>query len=108
MLTHSVWKLSKVVLIVFDECHHARKNHPYNMLMREYYNLTPSKRPKIFGMTASPVWNPGQAEKSMKELEKNLDSCIVGVSHASDLDGYAPRPDEVGYISHDVYHLSLP
>jgi endoribonuclease Dicer len=50
--------LEMIALIIMDEAHHARKNHPYNHIMEVYrherdkgvlYDL-----PKIFGMTASP------------------------------------------------------
>uniref|UniRef100_A0A804J326 Uncharacterized protein n=1 Tax=Musa acuminata subsp. malaccensis TaxID=214687 RepID=A0A804J326_MUSAM len=46
--------LDTVQLIVFDECHCARGNHPYARIMKEFYHDTGCK-PTIFGMTASPV-----------------------------------------------------
>ncbi|KAF8919202.1 P-loop containing nucleoside triphosphate hydrolase protein [Mucidula mucida] len=95
LITHSVWKISKVSLLVFDECHHTRKNHPYNMIMREYCNVPASKRPKIFGMTASPILNPKQAEQSLKELEKNMDSVVIGVNDSTELQDHSPRPQEI-------------
>ncbi|KAJ7736527.1 hypothetical protein B0H14DRAFT_3612709 [Mycena olivaceomarginata] len=50
---------NRVALMIFDECHHARKNHPYNGIMREYFEIaSPQLRPKIFGMTASPDLSP--------------------------------------------------
>lgn len=97
LITHSVWKISKVSLLVFDECHHTRKNHPYNMIMREYCNVPVPKRPKIFGMTASPILNPKQAEQSLKELEKNMDSVVIGVNDSTELQDHSPRPQEVTY-----------
>jgi len=62
-----------VNLLIFDECHHAKKNHAYaryeprifdqktisanfSSIMRDFYvPLEEAKRPRIFGMTASPV-----------------------------------------------------
>lgn len=42
-------------LLVFDEVHHARKLHPYALLMKDYImREKPFYRPRVFGMTASP------------------------------------------------------
>ncbi|CAG8505437.1 6855_t:CDS:2, partial [Cetraspora pellucida] len=56
ILRHGFISLSQVNLLVFDECHHTSKKHPYNLIMREFYDRCPEEsKPKIFGMTASPV-----------------------------------------------------
>ncbi|KAK0458512.1 P-loop containing nucleoside triphosphate hydrolase protein [Desarmillaria tabescens] len=95
LITHSLWNIPKVSLIVFDECHHTRKNHPYNSIMREYKHVATSDRPKIFGMTASPILNPRDAIRSMEELEANLDATIVGIqTHVSELMENSPKPSE--------------
>lgn len=55
-LMHSFVKMEEINLLVFDEAHHAKKGHPYARIIKDYYLQTePSFRPKIFGMTASPV-----------------------------------------------------
>lgn len=53
-------------LLVFDEAHHAADNHPYNMIMREFYDQCSPReafdvgsvgvRPYVLGLTASPVF----------------------------------------------------
>jgi endoribonuclease Dicer len=55
-----------ISLIVFDEVHHAGKNHPYNAIMKEFYFQLPPRdsphatpqsiRPMIVGLTASPIF----------------------------------------------------
>lgn len=86
----------QVALMVFDECHHTRKNHAYNGIMREYFQWSPEKRPKIFGMTASPIWNPKVAEESLLTLERNLDAKVIAVrEHVDELEDHLPRPTEV-------------
>ncbi|KAF9239687.1 hypothetical protein BU15DRAFT_46430 [Melanogaster broomeanus] len=96
ILTHSHWSVDRVSLIIFDECHHTRKNHAYNGIMREYFQVHPAERPKVFGMTASPVWNPKDAEGSLLTLEKNLDATVIAVrEHTSELLENSPRPVEV-------------
>lgn len=55
-LMHSFVKIEEINLLIFDEAHHAKKGHPYARIIKDYYLQTPeSLRPKIFGMTASPV-----------------------------------------------------
>ncbi|KAH9890583.1 hypothetical protein C8Q73DRAFT_652216 [Cubamyces lactineus] len=96
LLTHSHWSMDKVSLIVFDECHHTRKNHAYNGIMREYFQTPVGSRPKVFGMTASPIWNPKNAVESLATLEHNLDSKVIAVKeHVDELVGHSPKPTEI-------------
>ncbi|THV05043.1 type III restriction enzyme [Dendrothele bispora CBS 962.96] len=96
ILTHSIWSIDKVSLIVLDECHHARKNHPYNSIMREYDRIRADIRPRVFGMTASPIWIPKDARTSLKTLENNLHAKVIGVRENTDeLAQHSPKPQEV-------------
>ncbi|KAL7807947.1 hypothetical protein V8C44DRAFT_351125 [Trichoderma aethiopicum] len=47
--------MSQINLIVFDEAHHAKKSHPYARIIKEHYLRARNDRPRILGMTASPV-----------------------------------------------------
>ncbi|KAL8517841.1 hypothetical protein ACS0TY_009230 [Phlomoides rotata] len=58
-LRHKFIRLDQIKVLIFDECHHARGNHPYACIMKEIYheelkNNSPSL-PRVFGMTASPI-----------------------------------------------------
>lgn len=87
----------QVSLLIFDECHHTRLNHPYNVIMRDSYrHCSPSQRPKIFGMTASVVWRPSRAQEDLQELEANLDAKAITVQrHHEELGHHSPKPKEV-------------
>ncbi|CEG78493.1 Putative Dicer-2 protein [Rhizopus microsporus] len=81
-LYHGFLSIDRAHLIVFDECHHATKRHPFNLIMREFYDRCPAeKRPKIFGMTASPVHSKNDVENSVAQLEKNLDAKVYTASN---------------------------
>ena len=90
--------------MVFDECHHTRKNHPYNCILREYFQVhPPSLRPKIFGMTASPIWNTKNPMSSLAELEANMDAKVIAIrEHVDELAEHSPKPLEVGHSFFDV------
>ncbi|KAG1233174.1 hypothetical protein G6F35_001373 [Rhizopus arrhizus] len=76
-LYHGFLSIDKAHLIIFDECHHTTKKHPFNLIMREFYDRCPiEKRPKIFGMTASPMHSKSSVETSVVQLEKNLDARV--------------------------------
>ena len=62
LLAHGFMKLEEIDLLVFDECHHANQDHPYNLIMRDFWfhefdphNPLKTKRPKVLGLTASPI-----------------------------------------------------
>jgi superfamily II DNA or RNA helicase len=82
--------------MIFDECHHARKNHPYNGILREYFHVEASLRPKVFGMTASPVWNTKNPQTSIEQLESNMNAKVIGIQeNISELEEKSPKPEEV-------------
>jgi endoribonuclease Dicer len=64
--------------------------------MREYFSAQPGHRPKVFGMTASPIWNPKDAVESLATLEKNMNCKVMAVrEHAEELMEHLPKPKEV-------------
>ncbi|KAA3476550.1 endoribonuclease Dicer-like protein 3-like [Gossypium australe] len=72
--------LEMVSLMIIDERHHATGNHPYAKIMKEFYHKSNNK-PKIFGMTASPVVSKGalssnDCEDQISELENVMD-CMI-------------------------------
>ncbi|GJJ12209.1 hypothetical protein Clacol_006450 [Clathrus columnatus] len=96
-ILHAHWSMTDVALLIFDEAHHARKNNPYNQILKEFYHtLSPHLRPKVFGMTASPIWNINNPLKSLHDLESNMLSKVVGVRENTDeLLENSPRPNEI-------------
>ena len=76
-------------LIVFDEAHHATRDHPYNQIMKEFYSILPERsepgvqhfspvRPMIMGLTASPIYG-GNALTAFKyvPLINDTDDCSL-------------------------------
>ena len=87
-----------MALLIFDEAHHAKKDHPYSRLIRSYYLKCPiEERPKIFGMTASAVDTKGDITETAEALEQLLHSKIVTTSDGSLL-SFAPKPIDVRWI----------
>ncbi|KAJ3408362.1 Dicer-like protein 1 [Chytridiales sp. JEL 0842] len=87
--------MDKICLIVFDECHHARKTSPYSSIMKLYYgNARPDLRPKIFGMTASPSVRRQDSIGSIRELEETLHATAITADDFEDLRTHINRPKE--------------
>ena len=78
-LFHSFIKMEQINLLIFDEAHHAKQNHPYAKIVREFYMEVEdtAKRPKIFGMTASPVDAKVDVVQASQTLETLLNSRIA-------------------------------
>ncbi|KAF9181463.1 Dicer-like protein 1 [Haplosporangium sp. Z 767] len=95
VLRHGKVNMERINLLVFDECHHTGKNHPFCCIMREFYHRSDSQRPKIFGMTASPSSDVGSKfSNSARELEELLD-CKVFTADQDQVKEYVERPKEI-------------
>jgi dsRNA-specific ribonuclease len=82
-LRQSVISMSQIALIIFDECHHAKKGHPYNRIMIEFFSESVQK-PKILGLTASPVStgvsksdSKAKQTQLLQTLSQNLNAKII-------------------------------
>jgi ERCC4-related helicase len=71
-------------LVVLDECHYCTGNHDYAVIMRDFYHTcTPKDRPRILGLTASPLINvkvnhsDAQLAEQLSLLEATLDARII-------------------------------
>ncbi|SPO39203.1 uncharacterized protein PSFLO_04682 [Pseudozyma flocculosa] len=96
-LVHAYVRIDDIDLLVFDEAHHAIKSHPYARIMLYYRLAAEGQRPKILGMTASPVFSLGDYGEASKLLEQTLDAEIVTAPDKSqvDLQNVVNRPVEL-------------
>lgn len=96
-LRHSFINMDNVELLIVDECHHTQKHHAYAKIMQEYYHTQSEKRPKVFGMTASPVIKKGVSSvvdcaEQMQRLEALLDAKVYTLKDRVELESYVPTP----------------
>ncbi|KAK6533348.1 Dicer-like protein 1 [Orbilia ellipsospora] len=95
-LTHSFLKMSDFSLMIFDECHHTKKQHAYARIMREFYEPeVEENRPRIFGMTASPVDARVDVVKAAQQLERLLHSRICTTSDPALMRKFFTKPEEM-------------
>ncbi|PNY04416.1 endoribonuclease dicer 3a-like protein, partial [Trifolium pratense] len=90
--------IEMIRLMVLDECHWASGNHPYAKIMTEFYHPA-NEKPKIFGMTASPVGKRGVSstlvcEDQISDLENILDCQSYVVKDRTEMDAYIPSAKE--------------
>ncbi|PFX27170.1 Endoribonuclease Dicer [Stylophora pistillata] len=97
LLLHSYILLSQVNLLIFDECHHAKKNDPYRQIMQCFSDCPERRLPKVMGLTASIVngkVKPYRIESEIVELERTLRSTCE-TSQDEDVVRYAAKPEEL-------------
>ncbi|KAJ5120616.1 uncharacterized protein N7515_010004 [Penicillium bovifimosum] len=92
-------RIDQVNLLIFDEAHHAKKEHPYARIIRDsYLKVEPHKRPRIFGMTASPVDAKCDIPTAASQLETLLCSRIATISDLSLLRHFVNTPTEEEWV----------
>ena len=96
-------KFSQVNLLVFDECHHAVKNHDYVQIMRRYndYILHGEDSMRILGLTASLIpskCRAGDLEQKIVDLEKTLCCRSQTAEDLKEVAKYATNPVEIELV----------
>lgn len=91
-------KFNQVNLLIFDECHHAVKNHDYVQIMRRYKDEIDTLSPTRFlGLSASLIpskCKPGDLTKKIEELENTLCSRAQTAEDVAEVAKFATNPDE--------------
>lgn len=110
-LSHCFIKMDSIALLIFDECHHAqvKSGHPYAEIMRIFYKADLLKRPRIFGMTASPIVGKGASEQEnlprcINSLENLLNAKVYSVEDKEELDSFVASPTVKVYYYGPVVH----
>ncbi|GAA5925102.1 hypothetical protein JCM10213_000533 [Rhodosporidiobolus nylandii] len=76
-LAHGFLRMDQIDLLVFDEVHHGKSNHPFAAIIRDFYRRAPAdQRPRILGLTASPLDSNAGIEEARK-LEELFDAKLV-------------------------------
>ena len=88
--------MSQINLLIFDEAHHAKKSHAYAQIIRDFYlrETDQNLRPRIFGMTASPVDAKVDVVRAASDLEDILCSRIATTVDMALLQKTIVRPEE--------------
>ena len=100
LLLRSFIKLSQVNLLIFDECHHAVKNHDYVQIMRlfrPHIEKGSECIPRRLGLTASLIpskCKPGDIEKKIRDLEEILACRSQTAGDLQQVAKYATNPDQ--------------
>ena len=93
------FSLSQANLLVFDECHHANKNHPFKKIMDCFGDVRNKQNlPRILGLTASVVGRkvkPFQIGDEIKRLECTMRSVCRTASDPDVVEKYGAKPDEI-------------
>ncbi|GAA5979150.1 hypothetical protein JCM10908_002820 [Rhodotorula pacifica] len=115
ILNSGYWSLRNCSLLIVDECHHCTKKHPSAEIMRQHYH--PSKQedstrlPRVFGMTASPLWNAKNPAKAIGDIEALLDARIIELhtnSFRQELEQNTPKAVESLVEFDAIDGLSIP
>lgn len=99
VVRHGYLKISNFNLIVFDECHHAQKEHPMLMLMAKFKDLPESEHPRVIGLTGmltAPSIKPQNVITDLNRLESTFRGVIATAKGASfqDVLMHSTSPDE--------------
>ncbi|KAJ9477241.1 hypothetical protein PHBOTO_006457 [Pseudozyma hubeiensis] len=108
-LIHGFVKMNDLNLLIFDEVHHALKNHPSFRIMKYYRLASEEERPKIFGMTASPIFtSTGHFDEASRYLQKTMNARIHTVSKETlqDLREVKQKREEI-VMEFDPYYTVL-
>ncbi|KAG9584750.1 dicer-like protein 1, partial [Aureobasidium melanogenum] len=108
-LSCSFISMRQINLLIFDEAHHAKKGHAYAQIIKDFYltDVDERSRPRIFGMTASPVDARVDVRQAARDLEIILHSKIATARDLTLLQNTVARPQEM-FLNYTTFHAICP
>ncbi|KAG9677170.1 dicer-like protein 1, partial [Aureobasidium melanogenum] len=108
-LSCSFISMRQINLLIFDEAHHAKKGHAYAQIIKDFYltDVDEHSRPRIFGMTASPVDARVDVRQAARDLEIILHSKIATARDLTLLQKTVAKPQEM-FLNYTTSHAISP
>nr|AVK59458.1 Dicer-2-PA [Nezara viridula] len=97
MILHSYITLSRVNLLVIDECHHAVNRHPMRLIMDQFKGIPPEDRPHVLGLTATLInsnCKPDRILKLIHNLEITFHAKIARAENEEMIQAFSTNPKE--------------
>lgn len=100
VIRHGYIKMKHLSLIIFDECHHGRREHPMHQLMSHYHKAPESERPRVIGLTGmliSGSVSPANVVTDLEALENTFHATIATVQNIKEYSNvllYSTNPIE--------------
>ncbi|KZC10938.1 Endoribonuclease Dicer [Dufourea novaeangliae] len=109
-ICHGYILLSRINLLILDECHRAVSDHPMRQIMQRFQFCPKEEQPKVLGLTATLLncnTNMPKVDSTVQALETTLHAKIATVNSASEVQNYYGIPKETiakfdAYIIPDV------
>jgi hypothetical protein len=109
-----IFSFSRINLIIVDECHYCSGEHGYATIMKNFYHRLPvDKRPRVLGLTASPLVNvkididDEKLGEMLDNLEKTLDCSVACLSGIGVANTKGEISEDSGYIKREAEERSI-
>ncbi|XP_070576462.1 endoribonuclease Dicer-like [Ptychodera flava] len=112
ILLHGFLAMSRVNLLIFDECHRAVKNHAYREIMKLYDVCPKEEYPRVLGLTAAILngkCDPAKLECRLRDLEKTMRGTAETATDTTLVSQYGTKPKEIVILCqsyHDENNLT--
>ncbi len=83
-------------MIVFDECHHAAGGHVYTKILDQIASLPKTRRPRVLGLTASPV-RVDNITKGRNKLRKFQAQFLNSCFYYPNTENLKTKPEQVTF-----------
>lgn len=100
MILHGYLKITDFNLIIFDECHNGRGEHPMTRIMAKFSEIPDEQQPRVIGLTGSLTSSsikPNNVLDDLKTLEATFRATITtvqGLTAYKDVMMYSTNPNE--------------
>ena len=109
-----LFSVERLNLLVVDECHYCSGEHGYSTIMKNFYHRLPvEKRPRVLGLTASPLVNvkidvdDEKLGQMLDGLEQTMDSSIASLSQIGVTGKDGDISTESGFLKREAEERSI-
>lgn len=108
------FSFERINLLIVDECHYCSGEHGYSTIMKNFYHKLPiDKRPRVLGLTASPLVNVKNdlddewLGQMLDNLEATMDSSLACLSRIGVANSKGEISQGSGYVKREAEERSI-